>query len=76
MIRIFVAVAGLSYIKPNDKYKNRGISGIMTSFVSTLEHIQVPNGTGQGDMRSKRNFLACHTNCKYWMETFRYKIKV
>ena len=31
--------------------------------VSTLEQIQVPNGTGPGVRRSKRPLLASHTRC-------------
>ena len=31
--------------------------------ISTLEQMQVPNGTGPGVRRSKRPLLACHTRC-------------
>ena len=31
--------------------------------VSTLEQMQVPNGTGPGVRRSKRPLLACRTCC-------------
>ena len=31
--------------------------------VSTLEQMQVPNGTGPGVRRSKRPLLASHTRC-------------
>ena len=31
--------------------------------VSTLEQMQVPNGTGPGVQRSKRPLLASHTRC-------------
>ena len=31
--------------------------------VSTLEQMQVPNGTGPGVRRSKRPLLASHTGC-------------
>ena len=29
-----------------------------------VEHMQVPNGTGQGVKRSKQPLLACHTHCR------------
>ena len=44
----------------NSKSENMTMSGEM---VSTLEQVQVPNGTGSGVRRSKRPLLASHTRC-------------
>ena len=42
--------------------------------VSTLEQLQVQNGTGPGVRRSKRPLLASHTRCRCHMETSRNKV--
>ena len=36
---------------------------VQERMVSTLEHMQVPNGTGPGVRRSKRPLLASRTRC-------------
>ena len=39
--------------------------------VATLEHMQVPNGTGPGVWRRWCLLFACHIRCKRFMETSR-----
>ena len=46
--------------------------------VSTLEQMQVPNGTGEGVRRSKRPLLASRTRCNVLRNPpkFHYKVKI
>ena len=44
--------------------------------VSTLEYIQVPNGTWLGVRRSKRPLFACYTCCKFSMKTPQNSVKI
>ena len=46
--------------------------------VSTLEQMQIPNGTGTGVRRSKRPLLASRTRCNVqWKPPkFGYKVKI
>ena len=45
--------------------------------VSTLEQMQVPNGTGLGARRSKRPLLASRTRCNVGnLQNLVYKVKI
>ena len=53
-------------------------SEVQERMVSTLEQMQVPNGTGPGVRRSKRPLLASRTRCNFlWKPpTYGYKVKI
>ena len=57
-------------VRRHDKFQER--------MVSTLEQMQVPNGTGPGDRRSKRPLLARRTRCNVlWKpQKFGNKVKI
>ena len=58
---------GISYSLILSRVKTWQVRGIWSQ---QLEHKQVPQwGTEPGVLKGKRSLLACHTRCKYSMET-------
>ena len=73
MIKLLANISQMSKIEVLSDFEIQSSETrqVQAGMVSTLEQIQVRNGTGPGVRRSKRPLFASCTRCKYYTETSR-----